>query len=152
MKNKYLFQDEYFGLSESDLHLLRNRFEYDSFSFDEIDQVVLKKGKAIKNWLVLLIFGLSFFVFGVFMGKGVMSFFQSDGNGQIQILEVVSPFFLMLIGGYSIFKSLQIEEILSFSIKGKENKFSTKQLLDDGLLEAVINHLSKNVEFKNELK
>lgn len=152
MKKKYLFQEEYFGLSETGLHLLRNRFEYDYFSFDQIDQITLKKGKAIKNWLVLLIFGLTFFVFGFFMGKGVLSFFQSDAKGKIELLEVVSPFFFMLIGGYTIFKSLQIEEILSFRIKGKDHKFSTKQLSNDGLLEGVINHLSKNVEFNNELK
>ena len=152
MKNKYLFQDEYFGLSETGLHLLRNRFEYDSFTYDQINQVVLKKGKAIKNWLLLLIFGLSFFVFGLFMGKGVISFFQSDANGQIQILEVVSPLFLMLIGGYSTFKSLQIEEILSFKIESKDYNFSTKQFSKDNLLEPVIDHLSKNIEFKNDLK
>jgi hypothetical protein len=86
------------------------------------------------------------------MGKGVLSFFQSDAKGKIELLEVVSPFFFMLIGGYTIFKSLQIEEILSFRIKGKDHKFSTKQLSNDGLLEGVINHLSKNVEFNNELK
>lgn len=152
MTNKYLFQEEYFGLSETGLHLLRNRFEYDSFSFDEIDQVTLKKGKAIKNWMVLLIFGLAIFVFGFFMGKGVMDFFQSDTKRKISILEVVSPFFLMLIGGFSIFKSLQIEEILSFRIKGKEYNFSTGQLANEDLLERVIDHLSKNVEFKNALK
>ncbi|MFK8009836.1 MAG: hypothetical protein AB8H03_26010 [Saprospiraceae bacterium] len=152
MNNKYLFQEEYFGLSETGLYLLRNRFEYDSFSFNEINQVTLKKGKAIKNWLILLIFGLAFFVFGFFMGKGVIAFFQSDTKRKIDILEIISPFFFMLTGGYSIFKSLQIEEILSFEIKGKEYKFSTKQLSDEGLLEKVISHLSDKIEFKNELK
>lgn len=152
MKTKYLFQDEYFAISESGLHLLRNRFEYETFSFSQIQSVKLKRGRAVKNWIGLLIFGLLFFLGGIYSGRGVFNFFTSDQEGTIDILIVVMPFFLLTIGGFTIFKSLKQEDVLSFKIKEKEYNYSVKSFSKHNLLEPLINHLSTQVEFKNELK
>lgn len=60
MSSEYLFQNDYLGVSDHKIHFLRNRFEYDAVPFKEIEGLRFKRGKAIKNGFILLIFAIFF--------------------------------------------------------------------------------------------
>ncbi len=49
MDELYKYEAEQFGISEKSLHLLRNRFNYKTIDFNQIDSITIKKGKTMKN-------------------------------------------------------------------------------------------------------
>jgi hypothetical protein len=52
----YKFEAEQFGVSDDSIHLLRNRFNYQTINFKEIDSVTIKTGKDLKNWVIVLLY------------------------------------------------------------------------------------------------
>ena len=146
MESKYLFEDEYIGVSETHLHLLRNRFEYKTITIAEVETVTLKIGKAVKNWLILLIVGSIMLCSGIYFAYGVVEFFFSKVKRSIDIFEVVFPIFLVFVGGNFIYESLKKEKILEFKIGDQNHKFSIKYFEQQNQLEPLLEHLSKKTK------
>lgn len=55
---KYKFETNEFGLSEKAIHLLRNRYNYQTFEYKDIDEIEIGKGRLINNWIVIFVLGL----------------------------------------------------------------------------------------------
>lgn len=56
--NKYYFETDQLGISETGIHLLRNRFNYETIEYSSIQEIRIEKGKQIKNWLLVLLLGI----------------------------------------------------------------------------------------------
>ncbi|UZR97838.1 hypothetical protein [Chondrinema litorale] len=63
---EYIFESDFFAISDQGIHLLRNRYNYKTLDFKEIEQVILEEGKLVNNWILLYTIGLIAVGFAVF--------------------------------------------------------------------------------------
>lgn len=49
-----------FKLTSEGIHLLRNKFSYQIIPYNKVENAYLVRGKSVKNWSVILTFGLVF--------------------------------------------------------------------------------------------
>lgn len=56
----YNFETEQFGISDVGIHLLRSRYNYETYEFKDIDQITVVRGKQVYNWIVLFTLGILF--------------------------------------------------------------------------------------------
>ncbi|MCX2741333.1 hypothetical protein [Pontibacter anaerobius] len=111
MDSKYTFQTELFGVNDSGIHLLRSGYNYKSFPYTEIESVEFRRGKVIKNWLFLLLFGVGCILFSGYYAFVIFDFFTSEEGGKIYIEEIVVPLFPALAGVASLWMALKTAEV-----------------------------------------
>ncbi|WP_305952083.1 hypothetical protein [Emticicia oligotrophica] len=123
----YLIESEQFGLSEIGFHFLRSRFNYKTLYYSEIDRVELKRGHSIKNWVVILIFGIIAFSVSIIWTIGILMFFQ-NGKGVIYVEELVSPLILFLFGIFCLYKSFQKTDTIHIYFDKKHDFFNLESI------------------------
>ncbi|MFK7905511.1 MAG: hypothetical protein AB8B69_10320 [Chitinophagales bacterium] len=143
----YLFRDKYFGVSQEGVHFLRNGYTYKTVEFADVDIVRIKRGKAIKNWIVVFIIGLFALGLALYGLKGLYEIFQSANGGRIHIEYIVAPFLPLMVGAYALYVSLKKEEIIEVVFGGKIERFSTKELQNSPNFEAIIELLQNKTKF-----
>lgn len=142
-------KDRYFEVSEDGLHLLRNGFNHKTHPLSKIDLVELKRGKSISNWGVILGLGLILIAGAIYLVIGIVHFFMSDEPGRIEAMVILAPVMMFLFGGYCLYLGLKTEEIISFKLNKKEERFATKSLKNSEQLEGLIGFLKeKNIRVK----
>ncbi|MER2997977.1 hypothetical protein [Pontibacter populi] len=109
--DKYIHFTEQFGINNDGIHLLRSRYNYKSIPFSDIASIEFKRGKVIKNWLLLLLFGLGCLVFSLFYSYIIFDFFISDEQGRIYIEEIVVPVIPAFAGIAALLVSLRTSEV-----------------------------------------
>lgn len=143
MTDQYIFKDPYFGVSEDGIHLLRNGYNYKTIGFHEIRLIEFKRGRSIKNWWGLLLFGLFLFSIGIYSAYALVHFFSDDEGGHIYIEEILIPFFPILIGGLALYKALIQERIIVIWLLSDKNLvFSIKALEKGGKFPEMLQFLS----------
>ncbi len=153
MQNTYIFQSDYLGLSDSKIHLLRNKFEYDTIAYNEVNSLVYKRGKAIKNGLILLIFALALLGAGLYITLGIISFVMSDTGGTISIEVIVASLISILLGSCFLFVFFKKEKILELKYRNnKTKKFSLSEFENRNELDALLNFLSTKVMLQREIE
>ena len=131
--DKYLFRDQYFGISKAGLHLLRNGFNYKTIKMTEITIIRIRRGRSIKNWLLLLLMGICIVGLGYYLGRGIWFFWVNpEAGGSIYIEQIVSVIVGTFLGGYCIILSLKIEEVIEFQTAHQTERFATKHLKKAG--------------------
>jgi len=151
MTTDYKYSDNYLGISEHKVHLLRNKFEYQSIPFNQINEVKFKKGKAIKNWMIILTLGILLLSVGLFISKNIFLYYFSDEPGTIHIETIVASIFTVVFGVFLIIQSLKTEHILEIHYENKTKKFGVKSFDRESQLDNLISYLSENTKFKNEI-
>ena len=151
MNNEYKFQDDYLGVSETKLHYLKNNRAYDAVAFDELNALTYKKGKAIKNWVLLLVISIALICGGIYTSKNVLDYFNAPTGGRIYVEEILLGLFLIAIGIYFFYEAVRKEKILVVEKGGKEKKFSLSKFEKRGELDALIKHISAKTDLRNEM-
>ncbi len=127
MGSIYDFETEQFGLSKSSIHLLRNRFNYKTIDFVNIDSVVIKKGKELKNWVWVLIVGLGLLIFVMFDLIRIYEYYQE--SFVIYIERLLIPFFPLLLGLYSVMLSFRSSQIMIVKNGNKKHHLSLRKFI-----------------------
>lgn len=111
-----------FKISLDGIHLIRSNYTYKKIFYNDIDKVVIGKGRAVNNWILILLIGIALFVILVFFSfLSLKGFILSDGN--IRFLNVFGHMILMFLimgglGYYSIRNSLKIVPIIWVYVSG----------------------------------
>lgn len=149
--SNYKFQDDFLGVSDEKIHLLRNRFEYDSIPFHEIKEIRLINDRVIKNWIIILIIGVALLLGGGYGLKSIYDFFNSLEGGRIYLENVFIVIVMNLAGLFCIYTALKKEKVIQIKTLTKKENFSISKFEKEGTLDALIDHLSKKMNLKGKL-
>ncbi len=140
----YNFETRDFGLSETGIHLLRSRFNYKTYPFSEIDSLIVEKGKELKNWLVILIFGIALTSFSIYYSAVLYSVLNDEKTQRIYIEELLIPLIPFLLGLYCLYASTRNVTILRITTKtNKKDKLSLYSIKKENKLDDLIQFLKE---------
>jgi hypothetical protein len=143
--NNYKFEIDHLALSDTGIHLLRSRFNYDTINFLTITNIKIKRGRQIKNWLLAMMIGLLLLAFGIFTGfKVVYEFFFANNFHRFYIEQLLIPFFPIVAGSYLIYNALKIGYILEILIDNKVKRFPIEEINKNGALNELKLFFKKN--------
>jgi len=118
----YTYEAEKFAVSENGLHLLRNRFNYETISWNTIDTVEVRDGKDLRNWLWVLFVGVALAGYAVYDIFHILFIFNDPDTHVIYVERLVIPVIPLSLGLYSIFIALRNTRVMV--IKGATKTYS----------------------------
>lgn len=139
---EYHFETREFGLSDKGIHLLRSRFNYDTYNYSDIDTISIEKGKELNNWVIILALGLCLTSFSIWYSLRLFDILDNNEVNVIYIEEIIIPLIPFMLGLYCLYSSTRNGIILRVKTSKKANKFSLKE----------IEKLNKLEDFKKILK
>ncbi|UII24750.1 hypothetical protein LVD15_15680 [Fulvivirga maritima] len=120
----FLFETNEFGLSQEGFHLLRDRFNYKTYPYSEIDEIRIETGKELKNWTIILAIGISLVVFSIYYSVKLYLAIQNNIYVTIYIEQILIPIIPFLFGGYCIYASTKSGTILRLkTLKKNKHKY-----------------------------
>jgi hypothetical protein len=127
MDDLYDFETDQFGISKDSIHLLRNRYNFKTIDFSKIDSIEIKKGKDLKNWILVLLIGLGLLCFVFYDLIRIYEYYQESFI--IQIERLLIPLFPFLLGLYSVMISFRKSQIMIVTHGNKKYYFSLRQMV-----------------------
>lgn len=149
--NKYLFETGELGVSDKGIHLLRNRYNYETIDFSMVEDIRIIQGKQIRNSLLILVLGVILLAFGIFTGiKIPYEFFFLDRYHHFYVEEFAIPIIPLILGPYSIYISLKKGYVLLLTAAGKTKRFPIEELNEKSQIPSFITFLQvhTNTAFK----
>ena len=150
--NKYQFETDLLGISKAGIHLLRNRFNYETIEYSLIDEIRIERGKQVRNWLLVLIIGLCLSGLGLFIAvKIIYEFFFADNFRHFYVEEFVLPVLPIAVGFYAIYASLRSGYVLIIVKGSKRKRIPIEELNRKSEVEAlklfVLERMTKRLKF-----
>jgi hypothetical protein len=149
---KYDIETTDFALSPDGVHLLRNRFNFKTLPYHELDRIILKRGVEIKNATVTLILGVMLTLFAVYQCKWVIDIFNNSRIHRISIESIVVIIFPMLLGVYCIFVALKKAPILQVKGKSTVYKLRLKEVVKRNETLQLIQYLQSKLKHRLVIK
>jgi hypothetical protein len=109
----YHFQSEDFALSEDGIHLLRNKFNFKTISYDQVTNATMQKAVEIKRPMVILVAGILMLVFAVKQILWVFWMFNNPHESRIYIESIVVPVIPGLLGIYCVYSAIRKGPVLT---------------------------------------
>lgn len=149
----YKFETDLFGLSDSKIHLLRNRFNYENIELSIVDKIVITNGRQVNNWFILLISGLFLMAFGLFTAtKVIYEYFFANNFIHFYIEQFVIPVIPISLGSLCIYFSLKIGPVMTITYNNKTKRLPISELKKSNQLDKIIEFLQTNTMTRNKLK
>lgn len=148
MISKYLFETNHFGITDSEVHLLRGQFPYKKIHLDQFRLIEIKKGINTKHPFRLLGFGASLIGVSIFL----ISHYQwpgfSDMFSRGFAAIVVVHFCLLIVGFWSAKQASSKTEIIKLSFDAGYEIFPIKSIIKENRLEDLKLFLKENIPDK----
>jgi len=126
--SKYLFETNEAGFYEHGIDLLRNGYIYDQLEYRDVHKAILQRRHSIKNWLLLLCFGISIILLGLYILLPAFHSFLDDRDISAflfwrgtRAFGIVAVIFLLAFGIYCV--------VLSFRFSITARLFTCKRML-----------------------
>ncbi|MEM6524637.1 MAG: hypothetical protein AAGF85_17560 [Bacteroidota bacterium] len=103
----YKFESDKFAFSDNQLHLLRNKYNFRSFSNSEIHSISIRKGKQVNNWVVLLVLGMAMIGFSIYYALRLHYLLSEGIIRSIYVEEILIPLIPTMLGGYCVYSSVR---------------------------------------------
>lgn len=126
--SNYTFETGRFALSDEGIHLLRSGYNYKTLAYPDIRKAVLKKGVAIKNWLLVLLLGIGLISFAVYQAAHLYHLFMDPTVHRVSIESIILPVLPLILGNYCIYVSLKRTTILKVKYRGGKVKLPLSEL------------------------
>lgn len=148
----YKLETDQFGLSETGLHLLRSRFNYETIEYSSMDQITIDRGRQVANWLIVLIVGLVLFCLGGYiLIKVIYEYFFADNYHLFYVEQFILPVIPLMLGAFSIYHSLKSGPVLKITINNKTKHYPIGELKKKSQIKELVTFLSNNTLTKNKL-
>lgn len=145
--NNYLLETREFGVSDKGIHLLRSRFNYLTIDYNDIDELVIEKGKELNNWVLLLVIGLGLLLFSFWYCFRLFEILDGSGLTVIYIEEIIVPVIPFLAGVYFTYSSTRNSTIMKIKTKGTwYKKLSLANLEKDKNVNKLTSILRDNIQ------
>jgi hypothetical protein len=146
--NTYDFELTDFALSNKGIHLLKNRYNFKTIGFHDVDSIILKKGAETKNIVLCLVIGISLLVFAFFQAIGIYESINDPTVNRIYIEGIILPFLPAMIGGYCIYISLKKAPILYVKSGKEKHRLRLKEVIKNNKIEELKLYLRANLQTK----
>lgn len=144
----YDIESKDFALSSQGLHLLRNRFNYKTINFDEVDKAYFTKAAETKNVVLALMVGILFVAFAIYGAVCVYDDFHDPSVYHISIESIMLPVLPLLAGAYCIYIALKKVSLLVIELKDQKYKLSVVDVVNSGQLIVLESYLRKKLATK----
>lgn len=125
----YAYEAEKFAVSEEGLHLLRNRFNYETISWNTIASLEIRNGKDLKNWLWVLFVGVVLAGYAIYDIYHIFFIFNDPNVHRIYVERLVIPVIPLSLGVYSIFIALRNSRVMVINGASKTYFLSLRYLI-----------------------
>jgi len=141
MEKQYLFEAEKLGLTEKNIHLLRNKYNYKSIEINQVDSMTIENGKDLKNWFWVLFVGLALIGFVVYDISNLIIILNDDNTYNVYIERLLIPLFPMLLGIYTVIISLRNTKVMKVKIDSILYYFSLRKIIKLKQYDDFISHM-----------
>jgi hypothetical protein len=108
----YTYEAEKFAVSDNGLHLLRNRFNYETIAWNTIDTLEVRDGKDLRNWLWVLFVGVALAGYAIYDIFYILFIFNDPNVHEIYAERLVLPVIPLALGLYSIIIALRNTRVM----------------------------------------
>ena len=136
----YLFQSRYFAISELGIHLLRSGYNYNTVTYPEISGLEVRKGHELKNWIIVMIFGILLTGYALFDIFQIYQLFNNSIIYRMHVVRMIIPILPISLGVYSIWISSRKSWILLVKSKHVQH-LSLKEYVEKNTLNEFIESL-----------
>jgi hypothetical protein len=134
-----------FALSSDGVHLLRNKFNYKTINFDDIDKATFTKSAETRNVMLALTVGVLLVAFAIYNGIGVYENFHDPLVRHIYIESIVLPILPLLAGSYCIYMAIRKVPLLMIYTKSEKYKLSLKGIIKSGRMDMLKVYLNQKL-------
>jgi hypothetical protein len=139
----YTYEAEKFAVSENGLHLLRNRFNYETISWNTIETVEVRNGKDLRNWLWVLFVGVALAGYAIYDIFYILFIFNDPHTHVIYVERLVLPVIPLSLGLYSIFIALRNTRVMVIKGTTKTYFLSLRYLIKSSRYSEFISFMQK---------
>src|SRR5215216_501179 len=133
----YDIQLKDFALSPQGIHLLRNRFNYKTISYNDVHKATFARAVETKNVVLTLIAGIALVGFAVYNTIGVYENFHNPTVHLIYIESIALPVLPVLLGLYCIYTAIKKVPSLIIELENQKHTLSLQDIYKAGLVENV---------------
>jgi hypothetical protein len=144
--SNYTFETASFGLSDEGVHLLRSGYNYKTLPYPDIRKATLKRGVAIKNWLLVLLLGIGLISFAVYQAAHLYHLFMDPNTHTVFIQSIILPVLPLILGNYCFYVSLKRTTILKMKYRGGKTKLSLKTIVINNETEQLVAYLQEKLD------
>ncbi|WP_028980277.1 hypothetical protein [Sporocytophaga myxococcoides] len=148
----YKFSTREFGISDTGIHLLRSNFNYSTINFNDITSLEIVRGKLIRNWIFVFIFGISLIAFSIYYAFGLIDVFNDPSINRIYIEELMVPVLPVLLGGLCIYASSRKGIVLKIEHSGKKSSYPLEDIIKNNQYVDFVDYLAFNVKVYSKIK
>jgi hypothetical protein len=149
---KYEFETAEFGVSQEGIHLLRNRFNYKSYNYRDIDKIEIAKGHLINNWWIVFVIGLALITSTLFYSYNLYLDVVEVRVPRLYIEAFALPVIPLFLGFYCLWASLRKGETIQIVHNGKTSSLPLVTLKKDNQLEAFERYLKAQEKLIGKLR
>ena len=108
----YRFHTEDFALSDSGIHLFRNRFNFKTILYEDVKSATIGRTAEIKNAALVLLLGLTMVCFAFYQSRWVIGLFDDPQVYHIYVESIVLPVIPGVLGIYCIYIAIRRGPVL----------------------------------------
>jgi hypothetical protein len=111
------------------MHLLRDRFNYETIPWNAIDNIEVHNGKDLKNWLWVLVVGAALSIYALWDIFQILYIFRDPNTHLIYVERLVIPVIPLSLGVYSIFIALRNTRVMKVKSATKFHYLSLRDII-----------------------
>jgi hypothetical protein len=144
----YEFETNEMGISTEGIHLLRNRFNYKTYPFRDIESMEIGHGRLVNNWLLILVLGCSLVIGAFYYSFQLFLDVIEVRVPRLYIEAFIVPVIPFMLGSYCLWVSLRSGTILKVIQNGRRSSFPLEKLVKANQLESLQTFLHARANFK----
>ena len=149
-----LLETAYIKIDEQGIDLLKNYRVYQHLEYQEINQIELKRGHLITNWIIPLIIGLLIIAGSIILIINAFPIVANHNTSSLSfrnyLLIEISPC-ILLIGGFILtYQAFRKSVIIIISTVVKKHQIALKEFEKENKVQEVIAFLDKRTNVIKE--
>ena len=149
-----LLETAYIKIDEQGIDLLKNYRVYQHIEYQEINQIELKRGHLITNWIIPLIIGLLIITGSIILIVNTFPIVANHNTSSLSfrnyLLIEISPCILLIGGLILTYQAFRKSVIIIISTAAKKHKIALKEFEKENKVQEVIAFLDKRTNVIKE--
>ena len=147
-------ETDYIKIDEQGIDLLKNYRVYQHLEYKEINQIELKRGHLITNWIVPLIIGLLVITGSIILIVNTFPIVANHNTSSLSfrnyLLIEISPCILLIGGLILTYQAFRRSVIIVISTSVKKHRVALKEFEEENKVQEVIAFLDKRTNVVKE--
>lgn len=150
---QYLFETDDFALSEEGIHLLRNKFNFKTITYEEISKASIAREVEIKRPFIIFCLGAAMFVFAFKQTNLLLDWLSNHPRGErIHAESILLPVFPGLLGAYCLFIALKKGPMFTIEEGSAKHKLRLSSFFNNRKSNELISYLNAKLHGRLHVK